>query len=367
MFECTYCNLCFDDKKQLVAHQKTKKCTTHRDIGFICQKCFKSIKGYDNTLIHVNECKEKLSEEGLLQALINQLSLQYNVDLKINNSDEGIIVFKKLNNYSHPNNLTSGIEKPKKIHYFSKFLEKHTIDQIIGCHNLYINDLRHKIFRVSDTFQFLSMKYNFEELFNILWIQTTTPCIYLKDENIYILGKIQCQNSNDQKWFGDTFLLKHNEKINKCIWYQDNQLIQFYSSFKYILRDLLNLYLSLGGWALKQKKIKLKANNDLSINIQKISDIVEEYNFKILINTIQKLNSYETFKVLITNLLQTQGIKLHSNIEHIFKDNASLSPIIDEDLSLMNMNDPELVGGNYYFLMYYILPESERKIFISKE
>jgi hypothetical protein len=33
----------------------------------------------------------------------------------------------------------------------------------------------------------------------------------------------------------------------------------------------------------------------------------------------------------------------------------------------MTLNNPEYVGGNYYYLMDYILPESEKAIFRSKE
>ena len=35
MFNCTYCNLVFDEKKIFLAHQKTKKCLNHRQIKFV--------------------------------------------------------------------------------------------------------------------------------------------------------------------------------------------------------------------------------------------------------------------------------------------------------------------------------------------
>jgi hypothetical protein len=66
MFKCTYCDLNYNDKKSLVTHQKTKKCTTHRNIGFICQKCFASIKGYDNILKHVSECSENTNNISII-------------------------------------------------------------------------------------------------------------------------------------------------------------------------------------------------------------------------------------------------------------------------------------------------------------
>jgi len=373
MIECTYCDLIFEDKKHLGMHQKTKKCVAHRNIGFVCQKCFKCIKGYENTLNHVDKCKENLTEEGTLKALINQLSLKYNVDLKLDeDANSGMLTFKKLNNYIRPNNVVYDVNVPQKPHLFQKYLDKYTTEQIIGGHNLYINDLHHKIFRVSDAFQFLSIRYTFEDLFNLLWVKTTTPCIYHKDGDIYLLGKVQCRNDDEgRKWFGDTFLLKSGENVVKCVWYQDNHLTQLFSCFRYILKDLLNLYLTLGNWALKQEKIKIKGKDDLKTKMCMIADVIVKYNLENLVDTIQKLNSYDTFVSHIKKTLTTQGSILHSNIEHVFKDDITLSPIIDDDLSLMNMGDPKLIGstisGNYYHLMYYILPEPERKIFLSKE
>ena len=75
-------------------------------------------------------------------------------------------------------------------------------------------------------------------------------------------------------------------------------------------------------------------------------------------------------------------VVLHSNIKHVFKDELLPSSygeslawprgpkvshsMINEEFSLMNMNDLDLTG-NYYCLMYYILPDSEKNIFLSKE
>lgn len=368
---CDYCNLVFENKKLLMLHQKTKKCVVHREIGFVCQKCFKYIKGYENTLSHVNECNENLTEEGILRALINQLSLKYDVSLNLDDdTNSGVLTFKKLNNYIHPHNVMNGVNVPQKIHLFQKHLAKYTTDQIIGDYNLYINDLHHKIFRSIDIFQFLSVRYAFEDFLNLLWVKTTTPCISISG-NIYLLGKVQCQNNEGKKWFGDTFLLKQGEQVVKCVWYQDNDLTQLFSCFRYILKDLLNLYLSLGNWALKQEKIKLKGKTDLKTKLGTIADVIIKHNLKNLVDTIQILNSYETFSTLVKKILMSQSTILHSNIDHIFKDDMTLPPIIDEDLLLMNMGNPNLirstVNGNCYHLMHYILSDSERKIFLSKE
>jgi hypothetical protein len=191
----------------------------------------------------------------------------------------------------------------------------------------------------------------------------------LKDQqDIYILGKIQCQNDDQQKWFGDTFILKESgEKIVKCVWYKDPQLKHFFSSLTPLIKDLLNLYLKLGNWALKQKKIRFKQTTDeFQPKDRILADLMVEYNLLNLVENLQKLSSYETFYPIFKNLLdqKLKGSNLHSNIEHVFKDEIQPS---DETTSLMTMSDPELTTGNYHYLMDYILPQSEKTIFRSKE
>lgn len=367
MFDCTYCNLSFEERRVLLNHQKTKKCITHRNIGFTCQKCFKNIKGYDNTIKHVENCNENITEDGLIQALINQLSLRYNVDLNFSNKNEGQINFKRVNNYIHPKKLEGGINVPLKPHLFTKTLNKNLDAQIMGSHGHYLNDIFNQILRLSDTIQFLSVKYDFTTLLSILWLDTPIECFHLKNDDIYVLGKVQAQNIEGQKWFGDTFILKDDENISKCVWYKDPQLKYFFLNLNPLLKDILNLYLSLGNWILKQKKIKFKSTKD---NYEKIiADVMEEYNLSNLVENIQKLSSYETFKSVFNNLLNQKknGSLLHSNIQHVFKDEMLPLPLIDEHFSLMTMNDPEFNGGNYYYLMDYILPKEEKVIFRSKE
>jgi hypothetical protein len=370
MYDCNYCNLTFEEKKGLATHQKTKKCTIHRDVGFVCQKCFKTIKGYDNTLKHISECQEKLdSDIGIITALINQLKIKFDVNLVMENSNDGVITFKKINKYTHPNKLECGISLPQRIFLFKKTLIKHTDDQIMGSHNLYLNDIYNKILRLDEPFQFLSVRYDFENLMNVVWFKDNSSCFHIKDDIIYVLGKVQCQNSNGQKWFGDTFNLKEDEKVVKCIWYKDPDLKQFFSCLKPLLKDILNLYLELGSWALKQKKIKFKEEtNNLNTKYKIISDIMVEYNFIKLVDNIKSLDSYDTFYSTFKKLLKHKdNLNLYSNIQHVFKEEVLPSTIINEEYSLMIMNNPKFVGGNYYYLMDYILPESEKVIFRSKE
>ena len=306
MFECTYCNLIFDEKKLLVTHQKTKKCTIHRNIGFVCQKCFKYIKGYANILQHVADCQENLTEEGLVVALVNQLSSNYEVSLQFKDNNSGTINFNRIHNYIHPNVLTCGINVPQKPSMFQKALNKHVDGQIMGSHGHYLNDVFHKIYRLSDAFQFMSVKYDFETLLDVVWFDTTVPCFHVKDNEIYVLGKVQCQNENNQKWYGDTFILKDGEKIVKCMWYKDADLKRFFVTLKVLLKDLLNLYLNLGNWALKHKKIKV-SKQDLTNVGRLISETMREYNFENLVDNIKKLNSYETFKDVMLSRKGTDG------------------------------------------------------------
>lgn len=368
MYKCEYCNLPFQEKKQLITHQKTKKCTVHRNIGFFCQKCFISIKGYDNILKHVSDCEVIADEVTSLTTLVTSL-FSNRFDIKID-ENKGIIEFKKVYNYTHPIKLEYGVNIPLKTYLFKKNLIKYSDDQLLGSHHYYLNDIHNKISRVSEGFQFLSVKYNFEEFLTHVWLKSNTQLsFYLKNENIYILGKIQCQNDKGQKWFGDTFNLKDNEKIIKCLWYQDNTLKQFFGCLKPLLKDILNLYLLLGNWSLKQKKIKLyKLNLEEPSNYKIIEDTMNEYGFFNLIENIKKLESFDTFSTTFKKLLKLNlQTQLYTNIQNVFKDELLPSQFANEEVSLMCMNNPEFSGNNYDYLMDYILPQSEKLIFRSKE
>jgi hypothetical protein len=371
MFECTYCNIVFEEKKNLVTHQKTKKCTVHRYIGFICQKCFIYIKGYDNILKHVENCSTENSQFNELTALIYPLSLKYNLSVVYNDNtnNEGSIIFKQMNNYIHPSKLNCGMNIPQKIYLFNKYITKYSNEQVMGNYNLYLNDVCNKILRLSDVFQFMSVKNNLVDLLTLLFIDGNTSPITIKDNIVYILGKVQCQNSDGQKWFGDTFILGEDEKVVKCVWYKDSQMKQFFKCLTPLLRDILNLYLKLGNYVLKQKKIKFKSiSKDFDTTSKIITECITEYNYSNLVDNIKILYSYDSFYSVFENLLnqKIKGLNLHSNIQHSFKD-EKLPSYVCEEFSLMTINDTELVGGNYYYLMDYILPPSEKIIFRSKE
>lgn len=381
MFECTYCDLTFETKSLWCAHQKTKKCTVHRNIGFVCRKCFQTIKGYDNVVKHTSECEENIKDDlSMITSLLKSLSTTLTFDIVYNErNNEGVINFKKVCNYTHPTKLECGISVPLKMYLFTKTLNKYTDLQLLGSHHLYISDIGNKIVRLSDAFQFMSVKYGFIELLNIIFLQSKVQsCFMCKDGTTYILGKVQCQNADNQKWFGDTFNLKEGESVVKCVWYRDPDLKQFFNYLKPLLKDILNLYLQLGNWCCKQKKIKLCSKSsqryisdkDMSASGKIISEVMAEYNFTNLIDNIQKLEDYNTFYTTFTSLLknsESKGLIMYTNIQHVFKDDLLPSPTGFEEFSLMCMNNPEYSGKNYDYLMDYILPQSEKLIFRSKE
>lgn len=367
MFECTYCDLTFNEKKLFSAHQKTKRCLNHRYLGFTCKKCLKSITGYDNALNHTTNCDEPESTQPTdkLIKVINQLAEHFKMTINFENGlDEGTITFQKTVVYKHPSILTHGIPIAAKPTLFYKTLEKLSIDNadsIIGSHNLYLNDMHHKILRLNDSFQHLGAKCNFEELCKILWLNSPTSCFQLYENRVYILDKVQCQNQNGQKWYGDTFTLTPGETIVKCVWHADPYLKQFYKKLSVLIKDLLNLYLVLGNWCLKKKKIKIVSLDECDAVL---SDVMEEFHNTNLVTNLKLFSLYESFfprfKQLLVKWLRPNK---YSNIEYIYKDEAI--PFF-EDISLMELVDPSLTGGNYYYLMYYILPDYEKPIFLSK-
>lgn len=390
MFECVHCDLAFEEKKLLTTHQKTKKCIVHRNILFMCQKCFKNIKGYANTVAHVSQCTENPKQSDVLTIFVKQLSsLNYNVSLHFENheGDAGNITFAKIHTYTHPTTLHHSIPAPTKPVAFSKALTKYTDQQLLGSHNHYLNDALHKIYRLGDAFLFMSVKYDFHALMHALWFQTSYTCFHVKDDYIYVLAKIQSQNIQNKTWHGDTFHNKIDEHITKCIWYKDSDLKRFFINLRSLLKDILNLYLSFGNWCLKQDKIKLKSlkqEPDLKTKLKTISETMQKYGYGHLIDNVRKLNSYELFfpifKELIDNNSQSPTVLL-SNLKHVFKDDllplssgesvcwpggpASHCEAVEEEFSLMTMNDKEL-NINDHYLMYHILPDSEKHIFLSK-
>ena len=93
-----------------------------------------------------------------------------------------------------------------------------------------------------------------------------------------------------------------------------------------------------------------------------------EYNLINLVDNLKNFQNFEKFSKTFKNCLKNFTPQvLHSNIQHIFKDEELPSSFNNNEFSLMTLNDHELTGGNYVYLMYYILPEEERIIFLSKE
>ncbi|AHL67576.1 hypothetical protein DH26_gp083 [Chloriridovirus anopheles1] len=225
MFECHHCNLFFKEKKLLAAHQKTKKCTMHRDINFQCKKCFVFISGYDNIMAH--QCNEQTdigdSSAKLINSLIEQLKkFDFDIDFKINDSfTNGHIIFKKMNNYQHPTQIDHGLTCPQKLSLYQKIGTKED-NVILGGNNLYLNNIFFKILHISDSFQILASKYPWNTFVDILWFNSPPFSIFSRErsedkENIYVLGKVQSEDKLGQKWYSDTFDLKEGENVHKLV------------------------------------------------------------------------------------------------------------------------------------------------------
>ncbi|ABF82042.1 hypothetical protein MIV012R [Invertebrate iridescent virus 3] len=372
MFECTHCDLHFESKSKLATHQKTKKCTAHRFLGFTCQKCWDHVKGYENALNHVAKCGQKLQTFEGIQALVAQLALHYKCEVVFDHENgKGQINFQKVFNYTHPSNLQEMREpiEPRSMHVWYKMLRKYSDQYLLGGHGLYLNDINYTLFRLSDAFKFLAAKYDARTLLKMLWIEPTYKLFHVKDGIVYVLGKIQSQTQEGRKWFGDTFCLQRNETIVKCLWYRDPTLEQLWSNTIPLLKEILNLYLDLGTWLLKRKNIKLKNDHKIHHNCKTIiENVFKEYDVTNLIENITVLNSRQTFTTMFREILtqHQKDLRLPSNIHHVFKDDLLPSSLGGQEFSLMTMTEQKISGGNQYHLMYHILPESERPMFETK-
>jgi hypothetical protein len=353
MPDCGYCDLDFDNETVLALHRKTKKCRIHRNIAFTCRTCLTPVLGYENTLRHVAACETKKDATiDSVVELVNRMNLGYNLTV----DSSGTLLYDKVNDYLHPLNLHCGATVPQKPYLIAKALAKHDVKDVLGCHNLYMNDMFNKILRLTDTYQLMCLKYDFETSMTMLWSSSTYPTIIRRDDSFYILGKVQAQNTNgDKKWYGET--------VVKFVWFKDPRLAEFFKCMRPLLGDILNLFLRMADWALKKNKIKLKGDKDHEPIIAKT---MEEFNLTNLIDNIKKLNCYDTFYSTVAKILaKEEPAALHTNVQHVFKD-ESAEPFCIVEESLMNMKVPNEISGNMHHLVLYVLPENEKPIFKAK-
>lgn len=369
MLECQYCNLSFTEKKLLAAHQKTKKCTTHRFVYFQCRNCFISISGYDNAMAHQTLCQSTEPDANkLIAAFIEQMK-QFKFDIKYNHNQEnaeGQITFKKTNNYQHPTNLESGLVCPQKFSLYQKTYQ-HSDDLILGSNNLYLNDIFFKILRISDASQLLACKYDWSVFIDTMFFDSPFSVFNLKEDSIFVLGKIQCENQNGDKWYSDTFELKKDEKLVKLFWYRDSDLRQTFTNFGILVKDLLNLYLELGNQLLKKEKISFKKIKEEDTT-ERIKNVFCKYNLSLLVQNIQKMGDYDIFRETFMNKIKQQQQQVSTpfdNLKYTFKEEV-LPAKLNEAYSLMNMSNIEL-KNNFHYLMYYILPDNEKQMFVHKQ
>jgi hypothetical protein len=361
---CSYCNLGFIDKKKLTIHQKTKKCLVHRHIGFTCQKCFAAVTGYDNIVQHVQHCD---ATETLATVIVSVVDLLQRYDLEavvvFDSCDNGTIHFKQVCKYVHSvSNTTDTSSKMCKLlkrpALWMKAAEKYVRCEFYN----YINDVFNNMLRLSDTFQILVFKHPWIEVFRKLWVDTPTPCVIQVDQDFYILSKVQCRNSHGQKWFGDTTLLNEDETVFRRVWTKDPGLKNFSLLLQSLLKDALNLFLILGNWILKKKKIKFKKSTNPVDGLALIDASLHEFGLGNLVENIKTLDDYDRWFEGTRHLIPTSLCK-YANVEDVFESEGAFGIAA---ISLMNMNNPELTGSNYDHLMHYVLQECEKHIFLSK-
>ncbi|AHL67575.1 hypothetical protein DH26_gp082 [Chloriridovirus anopheles1] len=130
-----------------------------------------------------------------------------------------------------------------------------------------------------------------------------------------------------------------------------------------MVKDLLNLYLDLGNQVLRKEKITFKTVKKEEDTVEIIKNVMAKYNLSLLVENIRNLSDYIIFRESFESRIITSS--RFDNIKYVFKD--ELLPVkLNEEYSLMNMSTFELTK-NFHFLMHYILPDSEKAIYLSKE
>jgi hypothetical protein len=363
-----------------------------------------AVTGYDNILQHVQDCdviencdvietqigavRNMRKHVASVVAQLERCDFETTVVFDDSSGDGGVIHFKQVCKYTHPKLSTSDTaSKICKLVKRPALWMKAVVDRQVEVNNHYINDVFNNMLRLSETFQILAFKHKWVEVFRQLWVDTPTPCVIRYNQDFYILSKVQCRNSQGQKWFGDTSLLNEDEIVVRRVWTKDPGMKHFSSLLQSLLKDVLNLFLTFGNWVLKQKKIKLKKTTLFDEGDVLIGASLNEFGLSNLVDNIKLLDDYDQwFEVtnklvpdcvrnpapairpvpsrVGTTLGKGADLRRYENVEDIFEDEGKLSGI--PPISLMNMNNPELTGANYNHLMYYVLQDCEKNIFLSK-
>jgi hypothetical protein len=319
----------------------------------------------------VKDCKVQVKDRVDLNFIVDLLkTLKYKTTLEISQTITGVagtITFEKLNEYVHPYDLNDQdhtTHKREDARSYLKASTQRTENELTGRHLMYLNDVGSESVRISESFKAMSIKTDFIGLMRAFWFDSANSPIFNNDYGTYVLGRVQCQNSDGRKWYGDTRTLKPFEKVVKCVWYRDDNFYKFYTYMQPLITDVFNVYLLMGNWALKKKKISFKVD---SHSDQIIKNILEEFGLTNLANNLRCLATREIFLDKLRDLPKTTR-KLYTNMRHVFEDAAQGEEDQDyENMSLMNLREHhELSSGNNYHLILYVLPPEEKLLFASK-
>lgn len=391
MHKCDYCELDFASKKLLQCHQKTKKCTVHRRVRFTCEKCFASFKGYENLLNHINKCDVVLSADEALAAALKE-TLRVFGRVPSNNTDlnTGILKFEKPNLYTHLKPVEEEEDEPllaaPTISGYAKILKNYSTKQLADPGNLTLNDCRSKALRISDRFQIESVRSDFQTLMKAFWLSTPNAAVRKIDGVVHVLDRVQCQNSSTgRKWTGDTGTTRPEETVIKCVWRKDPEFKKFYAYLRPLVMDVFNLYMSMGAQALKKKRVYFKGGEDPKTASRTIASAMDNLNLKHLVDNLKILGDYDVFRECMKRATMVDPHHtrdaLYTNIEHVFEEaGAKSSPAayrsqrwsqpddVDQFYSLMTMREHhDLLHDRVdYLLVYHVLADDERLLFLSK-
>lgn len=377
MHRCDYCDMYFSSRKLLLAHQKTKKCAVHRHISFTCDKCFASMKGYENILNHASTCTVQTSPE---DALIESLKSTLNVfgcviqDGYLFDGVSGCVKFDRHFVYEHVDTLSSD-ELPTTMVGCLKKLEKYSSGDLGTLSSRVLNDVRSKVLRVSNLFCLESIRSNFCRLMTSFWLSTFNASIRKVNDTIHVLDRVQCRNAGDgRKWYGDTATMKSGEgTVVKCVWRRDPDFKKFYGYLKPLIVDMFDMYMKLGARALKRKGVSSKSlrADDFDSSTKLIADVIKESGLANLADNLTTLGSYERFRDRMSRMTFDADRTVYSNVENVFEKSVAPSSQFDhcEICSLMDLRDHhDLVANRIdYHLVYAVLPAEERAQFVSKE
>lgn len=265
------------------------------------------------------------------------------------------------NYYNHSPLKKKYVSAPERWSSFKSRLSNPDID-IKGAHGTYLTDIFNQIYRMSDIIKILASKYPWDLFVDIVWFDISFHTFQIKDNVVYFLGKVECENAKGMIWFGDSYTLNEDDRVIKCYWYKDSDLKSTFSNFRVLVKEMLNFYLKFACLVLKKEKIKIR--DSYHKQEKTIEDCLEKHKLNHLVSNLKNLNCYTTF--YNTFYAKINNIKpiIFTNVNNVFIDEP-INTISDENQSIMCLSDYDL-RGYYKHLMMHVLTELEQALFLSK-